>query len=74
VYPCSPHGARGGEPSALRRTIARCRAASARVDLAGGSQAAIDAGSRTRITAHQDAEARFTAGLVVNAAPDGPIN
>jgi len=42
--------------------------------LAGGSQAAIDAGSRTRITAHQDAEARFTAGLVVNAAPDGPIN
>ena len=38
------------------------------------TQAAIDAGLRTRITAHQDVEALFTAGLVVNAAPDGPSN
>ncbi len=38
------------------------------------TQAAIDAGLRTRITSHQDVESLFNAGEVVNAAPDGAVN
>jgi hypothetical protein len=38
------------------------------------TQAAIDAGLRTRITAHQDAESLFNAGDLVNGAPNGPSN
>jgi hypothetical protein len=37
-------------------------------------QAAIDAGLRTRITSHQAVESLFNQGLLVNAAPDGPVN
>jgi hypothetical protein len=38
------------------------------------TQAAIDAGLRTRLTAHQDVEALFNAGELVSGAPDGPSN
>jgi hypothetical protein len=38
------------------------------------TQAAIDAGLRTRITSHQVVESLFSQGLLVNAAPDGPVN
>jgi hypothetical protein len=38
------------------------------------TQAAIDAGLRTRITAHQDVEALFNEGQLVSGAPDGPSN
>jgi len=38
------------------------------------TQAAIDAGQRTRLTSHQDVESLFNQGLLVNAAPDGPSN
>jgi hypothetical protein len=38
------------------------------------TQAAIDAGLRTRITSHQDVEKLFNEGILVNAAPDGPVN
>ena len=38
------------------------------------TQAAIDAGPRTRITSHQVVESLFSQGLLVNAAPDGPVN
>jgi hypothetical protein len=38
------------------------------------TQAAIDAGLRTRLTSHEQVEALFNQGLLVNAAPDGPVN
>jgi hypothetical protein len=38
------------------------------------TQAAIDAGLRHRVTAHQDVEALFDAGQLVSAAPGGPSN
>jgi hypothetical protein len=38
------------------------------------TQAAIDAGLRHRVTAHQDVEALFNAGQLVSAAPGGPSN
>jgi hypothetical protein len=38
------------------------------------TQAAIDAGLRTRLTSHQQVEALFNQGLLVSAAPDGPVN
>jgi len=38
------------------------------------TQAAIDNGQRVRVTSHQDIESLFNKGLLVNAAPDGPIN
>src|SRR5436190_17609530 len=38
------------------------------------TQAAIDAGQRTRLTSHQQVEALFNQGLLVSAAPDGPVN
>ena len=38
------------------------------------TQAAIDAGQRVRVTSHQDVEALFNAGALVNAAPNGPSN
>jgi len=38
------------------------------------TQAAIDAGLRTRITSHQVVDSLFDQGLLVNAAPDGPVN
>jgi hypothetical protein len=38
------------------------------------TQAAIDAGLRHRVKAHQDVEALFNAGQLVTAAPGGPTN
>jgi hypothetical protein len=41
---------------------------------AAWTQAAIDAGLRTLLTSHQQVEALFNQGLLVSAAPDGPVN
>lgn len=38
------------------------------------TQAAIDAGLRTQLTSHEQVEALFNQGLLVSAAPGGPVN
>lgn len=38
------------------------------------TQAAIDAGQRTRLTSHEQVDSLFEQGELVNAAPDGPVN